>query len=247
MSHKLFFVEHLPRLGTILDYGCADGKMAEALAGEEFAGRFSFGSMALFDIDQQMLDRIPEDFWIWKFREEQPALDMLAQSGAAPYPSAILFSSVLHETYTHQPGQMNDLWQRVAATGVEYIIIRDMFWQEGQKGACLGPTRSLTEAGLTQLYKEHLTTQWPSLSAVANHVQFLLKYPYVENWQRELQENYFALPDLRPVLAPLGYEPMHWSHHQVPFIQERIKTDTGIELPFNTHLTAIFKRKNLQS
>ncbi|GGG60558.1 hypothetical protein GCM10011378_40730 [Hymenobacter glacieicola] len=270
LEHKLFFLEHLPELEALLDWGCADGTLlAEVrkqrpeilLLGHDTDERMVDQAVAKFDgLEWNKKATIWEDApsalealrftaeWAYRGRKV-PFSEPARQYGG----TGILFSSVLHEMYTHgTSAQMRQHWKDVAATGVDYIVIRDMFW--GPQGDYLlseYPTpycqfikwiaKGTHSAQLTEFNASLPCGESTMEARIAT--EYLLKYPFVENWERELEEIYFALPDLRPVLAPLGYEPVYWNHHCPDFIQERIKKDTSIDIPFNTHLSAIFRRK----
>lgn len=244
LDHKLFFLGHLPTLSGLLDWGCADGKLLKE------ASQRGVWSVTAWDSDPAMQEAavamLADHGHAFVAADEETALRALTFDSDVLGNNAVLFSSVLHEMYTHQPEQMPALWERVAATNVEYIIVRDMYWGAQPNEPMGTPLRvgiGILDTEYAQQVDEFEQGLATSITYAKNLAHFLLKYPYTQNWQRELAENYFALPDLRPVLAPLGYEPIHWHPHCPDFIRERIKRDTGIELPFHTHVTAIFQRK----
>ena len=248
LSQKIFWRYLIPDLAVLLDFGCADGALVKRLRQQEDA---PFTKVICFDTDEVMLAKCPDEHNIFKYSQEWQALNKLLGLTRPDRPSGVLFSSVLHEMYSHRNlEEIHRFWATLADTDVEYIIIRDMYWGN-QPNQGLGNLREFRaihhwiDDQLEVQVEEFEATLPVGESAVfAKHLtHLLLKYPYETNWERELQEDYFSMPDLRPLLGELGYEPILFEHHQVEYIQERIKADSGFDLPFNTHLKAIFKRK----
>lgn len=255
LSQKIFWRYLIPDLAVLLDYGCADGALVKRLGQQEDA---PLTKVVCFDTDEQMLAKCPAEFHIFPHHREDDAFaafTLLQRTEAEnlrrqPRPSGVLFSSVLHELYSQRSeAVMASFWAQLAAMHVDYIIIRDMYWGD-QPNRPLGNLREFRDINYwiddqleVQVGEFEATLPKYESAVFAKHLtHLLLKYPFEANWQRELQEDYFSLPDLRPLLAELGYETLLFEHHQVEYIQDRIKADSGFDLPFRTHLKAIFKR-----
>ncbi|GAA3953862.1 class I SAM-dependent methyltransferase [Hymenobacter algoricola] len=248
LAQKLFFVEHLPKLDYLLDYGCADGHLLRALYRNN-----PWGNPVLvgFDQDEQMIERAEAAALVgggplFVSNEAHALSNLTLASKKGALTSAVLLSSVLHEMYSQSADwKMTGFWKRLAATSVEYIIIRDMFWDEREAK----PRRQFAPAIERNYPKEAadfdlMLSCGQSIDQAKYATEFLLKYPYQENWNRELLEDYFSIPVSLPArIQDAGYELVMWKPHCVPFIQERIKRDVGVELSYPTHVHGIFKRR----
>ncbi|MFW5962664.1 MAG: hypothetical protein ACOCQR_03510 [bacterium] len=76
-----------------------------------------------------------------------------------------------------------------------------------------------------------------------NLVHYLLKYRYVDNWRREVSENYFpiALEELYRII-PDEFHVVYKEHYTLPFIHNQIKKDFGIVIKDNIHLKMILSK-----
>ena len=74
-----------------------------------------------------------------------------------------------------------------------------------------------------------------------NLVHFLLKYRYLVNWNREVNENYFPV-DIETFLRKFRKEDIiYLERFRVPFLDECIAEDFGISLTDYTHVKLIVK------
>ena len=58
-----------------------------------------------------------------------------------------------------------------------------------------------------------------------NIVHFLLKYRYVQNWEREVRENYLSLKAADIVNALYEYDCVYCERYAMPFLRDRLKAD----------------------
>jgi hypothetical protein len=72
-----------------------------------------------------------------------------------------------------------------------------------------------------------------------------LKYRYVNEWDRELRENYLPISIEHLLgLVPTEYAPIFMEHYTLPFLRDRVWEDFGIQLQERTHFKLILKREH---
>ena len=87
---------------------------------------------------------------------------------------------------------------------------------------------------------------WGPISQNKNLIHYLMKYRYVENWEREVRENYFPvyLEDLlNTLLSDNIYEIVYSNHYILPFTKSKIEKDFNIILADNTHVQILLRKK----
>ena len=105
----------------------------------------------------------------------------------------------------------------------------------------------LAVARIRQIYDTSKLAEWEftwgNLNENWSLVHFLLTYRYVENWARELKENYLPMA-LEVFLnkVPSRYHAVYMEHFVPPFLRKAVRQDFGIELADSTHLKIILER-----
>lgn len=168
-------------------------------------------------------------------------------SGSVPaglYGNAYCFSSVLHEVYSYNSPEYIDLfWKNLQNAAPEYIIIRDM------ATTCQNDRPRSNDLDIHKIQKKadaamlaEFESKYGSIDIQKNLVHFLLKHRYVENWERELQEDYFAV-SVKEISSRLGnhYDIVYQEEYVLPFIHDTVMEDFGIDLRTNTHMKLILK------
>lgn len=106
----------------------------------------------------------------------------------------IILSSVIHEVYSYSNLLENDVfWKRVFNSGFDYVVVRDMIPKKTiDRNSDINDVKNIRKYA----NKRHLSdfeTVWGSIEQNKNLVHYLCKYRYVNNWDREVKENYFPL------------------------------------------------------
>lgn len=190
--------DYCPRkIKRALDVGCADGAVTRYLASLfphiNFKGidiNRSFINQARVKASAQALKNVK--FELIQLR------DLLERSERF---GAIFFLSVLHEFYSYGEGMaavaeaVADARELLTIDG--RIIIRDMILPESSKQS-LHQIKSLVSKVLIAqptlgTYIEQFKDRYGSLDSLYKFNHFLLKSPYVDNWQYELAENYVGV------------------------------------------------------
>lgn len=238
LNDKMFFMDKI-NASVIVDYGCADGSMIKFLA--QLYPELTFIG---YDISEEMIAHAQKGSVLKFTTSWEDVLHEIRVAQAQNKQTAIVLSSIIHEVYSYlNVSGVASFWEQVFKQHFDYIVIRDMI-----------PSKTIDRASnindIAKVYrladKDHLfdfENKWGSIENNRNLIHFLLKYRYVENWQREVQENY--VPLFREELLakiPSGYTIIYHEHFVLPYIQNAIHTDFEIELKDNTHLKLILHR-----
>lgn len=226
---KIWFLSKIGlKICGIYDYGCADGSLL-GMIHNLFPDLYLEG----YDFNPEMIElaktKIPNVIF-----ESTPRTDL---SGFC-----VNASSVFHEIHAYSSNPAED-YDNIFGHNAEYIAIRDMFYSET---ACHTTKPEL----LASIYqhepldkiKEFETFQGP-ISDNKNFLQYLLTYKYVENWEREVRENYFP-HSLEQFLRkiPADYRIVYIEHYTLPYLRERVLEDFGFTLVDATHAKILLKR-----
>lgn len=234
LMDKLFWVDKLPSVGLVVDFGCADGtviKTAKSLFPEQrYIG---------YDQNPALLPTGPGFTSNW-YRVQ----DEIFKSQSLRQMTALTLLSVVHEVYTYGPAEVDKFWLNVYSCGFDYIAIRDM----AVSRTASRPADPVTVARVRQLANPNQVRDWESawgsLDENWSFVHYLLTYKYTDNWERELRENYLPLTTedyLR--LVPRQYRPAYIEHFTPPFLRQQVEADFGIQLQERTHLKLILRKE----
>ena len=233
LREKLRIARFIPAAAErILDVGCADGTVTLALAGM-FRRRRFLG----IDLDAGFVQRAAAA--AAERGTDNAAFENLYLRQLLARPErydAVLFVSVLHEFFSYGEGISSVL--KALADAHELLrpggelVIRDMVLDEFAKhtkfqvAAIAG---KIAAAGKDRLVADFARVFGPldNLHAL-NH--FLLKYMYVENWERECRENYVPVTfdQYQQLFALLGMELQHRESYLLPFLRDKWAADFGL-------------------
>jgi ribosomal protein L11 methylase PrmA len=234
---KLFFLDKIKEDVTgIVDFGCADGALIRYMD-----TNMSDIKLVGYDIDENMVNLAKSKsnhIFSTNFNE--------CLNSVEAEKSLLNLSSVLHEVYSYSTsGDIELFWERVFDNNFAYIAIRDLCASES-----INRPSNINDYAkvLQRANKEQLADYesiWGSIRENRNLVHYLLKYRYVENWTREVRENYFPL-SLERLLSKVPtdkYEIVYFENYMLPFTANKIKEDFDIDLHDNTHVKLLLKRK----
>ena len=254
MEDKMFFIKHIPNDAyTFVDFGCADGTMLNCLCdvyGDEYKNHTFIG----YDISECMINIAKSNFHgkidtdINFYNNWAEVVEKLKGDEKK---KVLILSSVIHEIYSYGTNaSIVQFWADTVLSDLfDYIVIRDMC-------PSVDINRKSTEKLINAIYNaepfnEQLVSfeeRWGTILDNKNAIHFLLKYRYKINWEREVNENYFPITveDLLTTITFKGpYTTMYLNRFTVPFIQEQVKNDFGVEIPDFTHIKAIFIRRKI--
>lgn len=230
---KLFFADKIfEPIHTILDFGCANGVLIQAMR-----GLFPEYSYVGYDISPEMIQKARELLPDGQFCQEWE------QIRVDPDATLLNISSTVHEVYSYgDEASVKLFWDRVFGSGFKYIAIRDMMISED----ILPHSDPDDVRKARQLFPEKLAEYeriWGSIEERRNLIHYLLKYSYTENWEREVREDYLPLSvEGLMKLIPDSYEIVYSEHYVLPYIHHQVRRDSGISLKDATHLKLLLKK-----
>lgn len=233
----------------ILDVGCANGVVTRALA-----YIFPHISFLGIDIDEDFINRAkadPQNPTNLSF-ECTCLRDLLKRT--QKYDS-VVFCSVLHEFFTYGEGISSVL--KALADAHELlniggdIIIRDMILREYTKEADLSVKRVVGKLFAKEFISKQVEDYEKFYGKLDNHFDInhlLLKYFYVENWGRELRENYVCVTfeNYEKIFNLLGMKVQFEDSYLIEYLRSKWKEDfgfTGDELAFYKSTGFVVARK----
>ena len=232
---KMFFIDKVfEPFDNIVDFGCANGELIKAMQ-----PMFPDYKYLGYDISSDMIDAARKNVDNAEFYDDWEKIDI-------PFDKSLInISSTIHEVYSY--GNDEDIkvfWDRVFGSGFRYVAIRDMMFRDVQD-------RPADEEQLAAIRRHGEYSKWlDSFESVRGKivsqrqlVHFLLKYKYTQNWDREVNEDYFPI-SAEHLLEniPDGYRIVFKEHFTLPYIVWQIRKDFGFELKEHTHLKLILEK-----
>lgn len=236
MTDKLFFLPHTSNSHTYVDFGCADGAtlsmINDILPGSKLIG---------YDISKSQLNLAEKNLPSAVFTDNWDIV--LSEMGNN---ATLICSSVIHEVYSYCDWREQlHFWDKVYESNFKYIAIRDMSSDiaDNVVSKYLDILNLNTRADQKQL--DEFEQLYGSIIYYRNFVHYLLKYRYKTNWERELAENYMALPlsKLKVYTSSDKYEEVLFDHFTLPFLKAQVKKNFNIDLTAKTHVKIIQKRR----
>ena len=237
LSDKLFFTE-LIESDIYVDFGCADGSTLKALQ-NIYPNKILIG----YDINETMIQLAKKNTSkVLYFSDQSELIDYLNKYKHLS--KCLILNSVLHEIYTYSSKEeLEEFYKFVFSNIFDYISIRDMM-------CSLEDNSNVDTSLISKLYSFKNYTQvkefekvWGKISSIRQLMHYLLKYRYIENWSRELYENYLPITIeefLRLIPKNLNIE--YSQRFFIPFIHNKILEDFGIDFCEDTHIKLILHR-----
>lgn len=244
MQDKLFFVSQLD-FDVIVDFGCANGsflsKVKQLKPNVKVIG---------YDLDETMLQRAKQELG-----EEALLTDDWNQvvDELQIFKSPLLnLSSVIHEVYSYSHSSViKKFWEKQVFGGnFKWITIRDMIPScEIHKNEIPNFKKDVMKVRkrANNFYLDQFEKRWGTIDDnYRTFCHFLLKYRYLDNWEREVNENYLpvSLETVKKKI-PSNYKITYEEDFIVPFIQDTVGKDFGVKITHSTHVKMIIKNNNL--
>ena len=235
IKDKLFFTDKI-EFDVIVDFGCANGALLSTLR-EMYPNVKIIG----YDTNPDMLSSAREILGNDVVLTNDWNLVITELRG---YDSPLLnLSSVIHEVYSYSDSdEIHSFWNNYVYSGLfKYISIRDMIpskvinnFKQSLFRNDIAIVRELYD---DIQYIDSFESTWGTLcNNYRTFMHFLLKYRYVENWDREVSENYLPIfYEEMEEFIPNNYNIIYKSHFVLPFLQERLISDFGIKFRHTTH------------
>lgn len=236
---KLFF--NKIDLDCLVDFGCADGILLNLL--------YKYNSnidLIGYDIDIDMINISKTKYPKIKF--ESNWSNIINDLNNKKYDNpAIFLSSVIHEVYSYGSSkEIRYFWNnQVFNNNFKYVIIRDMI-----------PAKSFEKMNLIDINKIKQKSDQKYLNEFQNIwgdiglnfrvlLHWLLKYRYIDNWHREVHENYLPLTiETLKNKIPNGWSIIFEDNYTYDYIKQQVKKDFDVDLQEPTHLKMIIQNNN---
>ncbi len=236
---KLFFMDKVDA-DLIVDFGCADGfilsKIAMLKPGTRLVG---------YDLDEGMLAKAKKTLGkSVTLTSDWGEVERIAASFNQPM---LLLSSVIHEVYSYSATRdVQRFWRdQVFGGSFKWICIRDMIPSgESVPAKDFSSDVEKVKSVVDPRYLKSFESRWGALSeSYRTFIHFLLKYRYVDNWDREVEENYvpITLKTLKSKM-PSFYRVAYENSYVYDFFQIQVMKDLGIEIRQTTHTKMIIER-----
>jgi hypothetical protein len=221
-----------------VDFGCANGfilkKIHEIYPDIKLIG---------YDTDNRMINILKKEKSDILFTNDW---DIVKQEASKYKKSALYLSSVIHEVYSYGTSKdIRDFWnEQVFIDCFKYIIVRDMIPSlEHMKFSPIFTKIVREKSNPEQL--EEFEKYWGNINNYRTLLHWLLKYPYVENWKRELKENYLPITiEELDKKIPTNWSKLYFKHYTFTYMKTRIKNDFDIDLDLPTHLKMILENES---
>lgn len=246
---KAFFADKIPGAKVVIDYGCADGALISFLS-DLFPNLCYIG----VDRDPHMIQLAGERVGGRKnigFLTSTEDVDVLIRRiGASPDEICVNFSSVLHEVFHYKQG-MEEIPDFLASVNPKYITVRDMMYPEVYAHQLPWSVVRKVNRVLPEKQLDDFVEKFGLLNDQKNLVHLLLKYRYLDNWERECAENYFSYTHdeaIRLLDGNSKYITAYSCDYVLPWFRYYVKQDFNIDIdrelsPFSTHYQLILYRK----
>lgn len=240
---KMFFLDKIKdNVEAIVDFGCADGALIRHLS------ELTNIELVGYDSDYNMIDiaksKTNKDNCL--FNED---FGKIIEEEIIPQESLLNISSVIHEVYSYLDSKDIEIfWNMVLDSNFKYISIRDLCASESiNRPSNINDYTKLIQKAKPRFLSD-FESVWGSVRENRNLVHYLLKYRFLENWDREVRENYFGL-SLERLLSKIPmdkYEIIYFENYILPYTANKIKEDFDIELHDNTHVKLLLKKRDLK-
>ena len=235
MEDKLWWLRKIDNgIKVVVDYGCADGTLLSLI-------HYSHPDLILIGVDNnvEMLKLARRNVPIAILYTAEEFKYIRLNFGNA----VLVLSSVIHEIFSYDKdptSTMNMLFGR----GFKYIAIRDMMVSAYIAQALDTYDSLIVSSKANQKMLHEFERIYGNIQNRKNLIHFLLKYKYVENWDREVRENYlpYNLEKFLQDIVPNIYQVDHLDHYTLPYLKTIVKEDFGIELKDKTHLKLLLKK-----
>lgn len=104
---------------------------------------------------------------------------------------------------------------------------------------------SLVRKNIDPKFLNSFVEKFGSILDFKNFLHFLLKYTYTDNWEHELQEDYFGFNQdifVDRLFWVRDYDITYKETFQLPHIKDQLMKDFGFHIEFPTHIKLILEK-----
>lgn len=230
MYDKMFFVDVIEPTKNFIDFGCADGDMLKHL-------HFFYPSSRMIGVEENKKFRSKIDF-----ESSITFAGAWEMTGDSHENTTLVLSSALHEIYNYKSStDIAYFWSLIQRYRPKNIVIRDMCYKSSDWYGTSSPeaTRAVhcyysksarVNPNPNWRHLDQWQEKWGSIETRKSLIHLLLTYKYVDNWERELKENYFC--DWQSDVAALfmrEYACVLSIDFTPPYLDSLIRKDFGLK------------------
>ena len=237
---KLFFIGKI-KFDCIVDFGAADGVLLETIKKinpDICTIAYEIDSTLLSILKTKKIDYVFDNF---------NDIKEITKNYNSPL---LLLSSVIHEIYSYSTKQqIYHFWKTIFKNNFKYIVIRDMLYKD------YFDNFNIDNNDINKIYKKSNFTLksfeniWgPINKNYHNLIHYLLKYKYIENWNRESKENYLpiSLNKIKNII-PSNWNIIYEKEFILEYLRNIIKQDFDILLKHPTHIKLIIENNTYKN
>lgn len=241
LEDKLFFLDLCKDADMLVDFGCADGQLLK-----EIHSRHPKCELYGIDMDENMIKQAKINCPSAMYTCSNTIPVCRCEDEYKETKTILNLSSVIHEIYSYQDYKaVNQFWKDVFNSNYKYIAIRDMALCSSAYRCSNYNDVVLLKSKADQTMLHEFKYYHDDIIYNNNLIHFLLKYRYIQNWNREVRENYFPIT-IEQILNKIDhdkYKVIYCKHYILPFLKNKVKEDFGITLVDNTHFKLLLERK----
>lgn len=245
---KAFFMDKIPGVKCVIDFGCADASMI-CMLGKLFPSVDFYG----YDINNDLLQRATENLsqapanvkTVYNFEGLEGLISRVKRT-YKPQEICINFSSVLHEVFSSSPSGKQAIQRLISTLAPRYITVRDMYFSEFRDNLINPYTREAMLKDVNASDYAKFVDKFGNIKTWKDMIHFLMKYQWRDNgYEEELEENYFSwtLKDLISLLTiddEDTYITIYENQYILPYYWEQWKKFIGPSM--HTHAQFILRR-----
>lgn len=238
VEDKLFFLKHIDisDYSLIVEFGCANGRLLRRI---EPVVDMKNTKLVGFDINEEILDiarNISHEMTFTSNWEE--VVEMLKHTSKK---SLIIFSSVWHEI---NPKYYESIFSKMKEFTT--IVIRDMKAPISGSEPIDEPTRERIAKRVSEWQFKEFEEKWGRIDDKEKLYRFLLMYTYIDNWDIEVNEDYFSTPwaEIDWNLEE-EYNKIFSNSYTLEYKKEQIEKFFSHTMKDITHHQVIYTKKNL--
>ena len=236
MEDKLFFLKYIDisEYSLIVEFGCANGRLLRRI---EPVVHLDETKLVGFDINEEILDiakNISKEMTFTSNWDE--VLEMLK---VTPKKSLIIFSSVWHEIDKKYNETLFEEMKKFTT-----IVIRDMKAPVQSAEPIDEPTRERIAKRVPEWQFKEFENKWGRIDNKEKLYRFLLMYTYLDNWDNEINEDYFSTPwaEIDWNLEE-EYDKVYSSSYTLEYKKEQIEKYFQHTMKDITHHQVVYTRK----
>lgn len=248
IQDKCWWAYRIPSdIRTVIDFGCAQGDLGLYLDKLK-PNRFRYIGV---DNSDEMLSLARHNHYLHFHKGDSIFCSELSDvlNQCDPKNTILVLNSVVHEIFSYMPlSQSNALLSEMFGAGFRFVAIRDMYkHNSGNIDADMFDIAMCNSqyAWMWDAYNSYIQSEFvPGYMSTEDRIaEFLLKYRYENNWEREMKETYLWdwLPMIEHYYRSGNYRITYEDNFFIPYIRQHFIEDIGVQFLFNTHKKVLFE------